>query len=139
MALCSDSPNVTKAIWRNTNESLVEANQPALVDISTCNLHVIHNSFGKGVDVYGRDVEELAIDLLLGLDMRIKLPFKFCMQIHCIQVYGASLHRIVIVLQAMWHSSASFNCLCLAYSYLTIRNICKCSENVCHPFCASVG
>ena len=33
------------------------------VDIGTCNIHIIHNSFGKGIKKYGKDCEQLAIDL----------------------------------------------------------------------------
>ena len=34
-----------------------------LVDVGKCNIHTVHNSFGKGLDKYGKDAEQLAIDL----------------------------------------------------------------------------
>ena len=34
-----------------------------LVYVGTCNIHIVHNSFGKGVDKYGKNAEQLVIDL----------------------------------------------------------------------------
>ena len=33
------------------------------VDVGACNIHIVHNSFGKGLDKYGKDAEQLLIDL----------------------------------------------------------------------------
>ena len=33
-----------------------------LVDVGTCTIHIVHNSFGKGLDKYGKDAEQLVID-----------------------------------------------------------------------------
>lgn len=63
VALSSDGPNVSKAVWKTINQTLIETNNHGLVDISTCNLHVVHNSFGKGLEVYGNQIEELAVDI----------------------------------------------------------------------------
>lgn len=63
VALSSHGPNVSKAVWRTINQTLIKANNNGLVDISTCNLHVIHNSFVKGLEVYGNQIEELAVDI----------------------------------------------------------------------------
>lgn len=35
---------------------------PDLIDISTCNLHKIHNAFSKAYDSFGSDVEDLGIE-----------------------------------------------------------------------------
>lgn len=34
-----------------------------LVDVGTCNILTVHNSFGNGLDKYGKDAEQLVIDL----------------------------------------------------------------------------
>ena len=31
--------------------------------IETCNIHIVLNSFGKGLDKYGKDAEQVIIDL----------------------------------------------------------------------------
>lgn len=36
---------------------------PSLIDIGTCNLHKVHNGFGKGLNVLGSDAEDLALKL----------------------------------------------------------------------------
>ena len=36
---------------------------PGLVDIGSCSIHVIHNAFGKGLEHYGKDVDQLCLDL----------------------------------------------------------------------------
>ena len=33
------------------------------MDVGTCNIHIVHNSFGKGLDKYGKDAEQFVIDL----------------------------------------------------------------------------
>ena len=61
----SDGPNVNKTMWRLLEQN-VKAKCPeynGFVDIRTYNIHIIHNSFGKGIEKYGKDCEQLAIDL----------------------------------------------------------------------------
>ena len=65
MTLGSDGPNVNKTIWRQMEIRLnVEnLNYPSLVDVGTCNIHVMHNAFAKGLTQYGEVSEQLAMDL----------------------------------------------------------------------------
>ena len=63
LSLSSDGPNVNKAIKTNINSKLKANYQRELVDTGPCQLHVVHNSFRKGVDRYGSDVENLCIDI----------------------------------------------------------------------------
>ena len=63
LSLSSDGPNVNKAIKRNINRKLKANYQRELVDTGPCQLHVVHNSFRKGVEGYGSDVENLCIDI----------------------------------------------------------------------------
>lgn len=63
MSLESDGPNVNKAIESKINTKLVESGHSSTVHIGTCNLHIIHNAFGKGIEEYGSECEELVIDV----------------------------------------------------------------------------
>ena len=47
LSLSSDGPNVNKAIKTIINSKLKANYQRELVDTGLCQLHVIHNSFGK--------------------------------------------------------------------------------------------
>ena len=63
LSLSSDGPNVTKAIKTNINKKLMTKCSRQLVNTGSCQLHVVHNSFKKGVEAYGEDIENLSIDL----------------------------------------------------------------------------
>ena len=63
LSLSSDGPNVKKAIKTNINSKLKANCQRELVDTGPCQLHVVHNSFRKGVEGYGSNVENLCIDI----------------------------------------------------------------------------
>ncbi|XP_054722965.1 uncharacterized protein LOC129232887 [Uloborus diversus] len=54
----SDGPNVMKSLVAK-----VKAQIPQILDVSTCNLHKVHNSFSKALTVFGGDVELLIVDL----------------------------------------------------------------------------
>ena len=61
----SNGPNGSKTIWREMKQKIREVYSgfQGLVDIGTCNIHIIHNTFNKGLDKYGKDAEQLVIDL----------------------------------------------------------------------------
>ena len=63
LTLSSDGPNVNKTIFRAVNTSLKGAGNPGMINIGTCNLHVVHNSFCKALEVYGTPVDDLAVDI----------------------------------------------------------------------------
>ena len=63
LSLSSDGPNVNKAIKTNINRQLMTNHQRELVDTGSCQLHVVHNSFRKGVEGYGEDIENMCIDI----------------------------------------------------------------------------
>ena len=54
----TDGPNVMKSLKKK-----IEETYPNALDIGTCNLHVIHNGFAKGLENFCGDVEGLVIDL----------------------------------------------------------------------------
>ena len=41
--------------------SLKESRNPGMINIGTCNRHVVHNSFCKALDAYGSPVDDLAV------------------------------------------------------------------------------
>ena len=63
LSLSSDGPNVNKAIKTIINSKCKANYQRELVDTGPCQLHVVHNSFRKGVEGYGSDVENWCIDI----------------------------------------------------------------------------
>ena len=63
LLLSSDGPNVNKAIKTNINSNLKANYQRELVDTGPCQLQVAHNSFRKGVEGHGSDVENLCIGI----------------------------------------------------------------------------
>ena len=63
ISITSDGPNVNKTIWHNVNEWTKEAGYHGPLPLMPCNLHVVHNSFRKGLNAYGEDAEQLCLDL----------------------------------------------------------------------------
>ena len=63
LTLSSDGPNVNKTFFRAVNTSLKGAGNPGMINIGTCNLHVVHNSFCKALEAYGTPVDDLAVDI----------------------------------------------------------------------------
>ena len=65
LMLESDEPNVNKTVWRIVNDALLRlpGRSHGLVDIGTCNLHICHNAFGKGLGVFANEISEFVIDL----------------------------------------------------------------------------
>ena len=67
----SDGPNVNKTVWNIVNDALV--NLPnrnyGLTDIGTRNLHICHNAFAKGLEMFGSSISEFVIDLHLWFKM----------------------------------------------------------------------
>ena len=53
----------TKQLRQTSTVSSRQILERELVDTGPCQLHVLHNSFRKGVDRYGSDVENLYIDI----------------------------------------------------------------------------
>lgn len=61
LMLGMDGPNVNKVVYNKLNDEVKEARTSGLVNIGSCNLHCIHNSFHKGLTKYGNDVSDLII------------------------------------------------------------------------------
>ena len=61
-----DEPNFNKSVSKEISAKLKEATgHPIhqLIEIGSCPLHTVHNSFGKGLLVYGEEAVELIQDI----------------------------------------------------------------------------
>ena len=65
LPLSSDGPNVKKSIKQSINNKLEEHFKRQLVDTGSCQIHVAHNSFRKGIEAYGEAIENLCRSILL--------------------------------------------------------------------------
>jgi hypothetical protein len=45
------------------NKALTDLKLNSLIDTGSCNLHKVHNSFGKSISAFGDDAERLTIEL----------------------------------------------------------------------------
>lgn len=61
LSLSSDGPNVNKTVFKLVNEKIKEIRQKPLIYIGTCNIHIIHNSFIKGLEVFGMKASDFVI------------------------------------------------------------------------------
>ena len=56
---------MNKTIFREMNE-LIAKDYPefqGLIDLGSCTIHTVHNAFGKGIEQYGKDIDQLCTDL----------------------------------------------------------------------------
>ena len=63
--LVRDGPSVNKTIF-NRLQSLIKAENAqfsSLVDLGSCILYNVHNSFGRDLDKFGKDIDQLCLDL----------------------------------------------------------------------------
>ena len=63
LAFSSDGPNVNKTFKASMKRKLVAKCNRKYVDTGPCQLHVVHNSFRRGIEAYGEDTEKLCIEL----------------------------------------------------------------------------
>ena len=58
ITLVRDGPNVNKAIMRKIDQTVKDEHPEikGFVDLGSCVLHAVHNDFGKGLEMYGKDV-----------------------------------------------------------------------------------
>ena len=65
ITLVRDGPNANKAIMRKIEQTMKDEHPEfkGFVDLWSCVVHVVHNSFVKGLDMYGKDIDHLCLDL----------------------------------------------------------------------------
>ena len=59
LSISSDGPNVNKTVKANINAKLKQCFKSQLVNTGSSQFHVVHNTFGKGLESYGEDIDEL--------------------------------------------------------------------------------
>lgn len=75
LMLGMDGLNVNKKVQRLMNEELKEYRCKPLLDIGSCNIHILHNAFEKGINIFGKDASELIFkihDFFDGWALRIE-------------------------------------------------------------------
>ena len=124
--LVRDGPNVNKTIFQNMNELIVQdhPNYPGLVDLGSCTTHTVHNAFGKGLEKYGKDIDQLCMDLyaLFKYSSARREDFKevqieIDVEVHNFQQHtevcwvsiGPSIKRILEQWDAICHSVSELN------------------------------
>ena len=65
ITLVRDGPNVNKAIMRKIEQTIKDEHPEfkGFVDLGSCVLHVVHNGFSEGLEMYGKDIDQLCLDL----------------------------------------------------------------------------
>lgn len=63
VSLSSDGPNVNKTIWTSIQGELTRAGHPGLLNVGTCNIHVVHNAFGYALNQFAPEIPDLLIDI----------------------------------------------------------------------------
>lgn len=59
--ISSDGPNFYKVIWNLMNENLQIKGYHGLLPFISCTLHVVHNSFNKGIQTLEQDLKQLIL------------------------------------------------------------------------------
>lgn len=62
-ALSSDGPNVNKKVFRLINENKKGTNS-SLLDLGSCNIHIIHNAFLKGVESFYPELQIFLVSIV---------------------------------------------------------------------------
>ena len=63
--LIRDGPNVNKTIFWRLNEMITEVypEYPGLIELGSCSIHIVHNAFGDGLGQFGKEIDQLCLDL----------------------------------------------------------------------------
>ena len=60
LSISSDGPNVNNTVKANINAKLNQCFKRQLVNTGSCQLHVVHNTFRKGCEIYGKTLRTCA-------------------------------------------------------------------------------
>jgi len=61
ITLGSDGPNVNKNVWNKFNGEKKKMMGKGMLNIDTCNIHIIQNAFLKGLHVFGVESSDFVI------------------------------------------------------------------------------
>ena len=61
LTLIQDGQNVNKTIFCEMNELIATDHLEfqGLIDLGSCTIHTVHNAFGKDIEQYGKDIDQL--------------------------------------------------------------------------------
>ena len=62
LSLCTTWSKLQEVIKASINRKLVAKYNMKLVDTGPCQLHVVHNSFRRGIEARGEDIENCALN-----------------------------------------------------------------------------
>lgn len=63
LTLSRDGPNTNIRVFRLMNDEFKKKTGKNLIDVGSCDIHIIHNGFKKGLDKYGKNIADLSINL----------------------------------------------------------------------------
>ena len=65
VSLIRDGPNVNKTIFQRLNEMITEEypEYPGLIELGSCSIHIVHNTFGDGLGQFDKEIDQLCLDL----------------------------------------------------------------------------
>lgn len=63
LQISMDGPNVNLSLLQKLNNALSKKSLPPLLNIGTCNLHIMHNALRKGLGKLEFDIDKFALDV----------------------------------------------------------------------------
>lgn len=63
LTLSRDGPNVNKTVFTSMMEKYKQITGKKLIDTGTCDIHIVHNGFKKGLDEFGDHVSDLMVNV----------------------------------------------------------------------------
>ena len=63
--LVRDGPDVNKTIFEKLNELILQDHPefPGLIDLGSCTIHTVYKAFGRGMEQFGKEIDQLCINL----------------------------------------------------------------------------
>lgn len=58
-----DGPNVNKSLMKSMNSKVKATGREGLLDIGSCRIHTLHNSYEKGIKAFGSNVVKLMVSV----------------------------------------------------------------------------
>ncbi|KAJ6639772.1 hypothetical protein Bhyg_12519, partial [Pseudolycoriella hygida] len=99
MTLSRDGPNTNKKVFRLMNEEFKKSTGRNLIDVGSCDIHIIHNGFKKGLDEYGKNIADLSINVHYFFDGESLRSEEF----RTIETkHGKALHRFIKHIPTRW-------------------------------------
>ena len=61
--LVRDGLNKNRTIFWKVNELILQDHPkfPGLIDLASCTIHTVHNAFGKGMEKFGKEIDQLCV------------------------------------------------------------------------------